>query len=165
MELGKKLNERIFVCESSHDELIAISEISSHVTNDCKNSRIHLKLKYNKTNEPNDGAEILRLQLSAMFWRNWTGASFVKQTNPNCFRVCYATHCSYTEIQDFLLHLKPKTVHLDVLPSDAHGSSEMLNNLKKIQSQYSSEVSSVGDAPKKFTFKNIHKKPLKPKIK
>jgi DNA repair metallo-beta-lactamase len=158
MELSEKLNEKIYVCEREvFDQYLSISRLESCVTMSQPNARIFLTRNFvNSDIKLDSGDVVMKLQLSAMFWTNWSGGNFVLETHKNSFRVCYATHNSYNEIRDFLLFMKPATVHLNVEPKDSNELQEMLSLLDKIQKEYqpSAVIEEIVE-PKKFSFNKI----------
>lgn len=154
--IGEKLREPVWVCESSFDEYSLISGIASHVTNNDRKARICLKPKYN--NKVDESSNVLTLQLSAMYWQNWAGGSFVRQIKENNFRVCFATHSSLSEIEELLLYLKPQKVLLNVIPENADERQKMFNQLASIQAQYIQNPSKEAKEPeikKRFSFERI----------
>jgi len=158
MELSKSLNEKIFIHEPDvYEQYSLISCLASCVTTD-EDARIFLKPTYLKINS-DEQTNFLNIQLSAMFWTHWKGGSFVMKTAPKSYRVCYATHSSYNEIRDFLLHLKPKKVHLNVLPKEDKEKLKMLHQVKLIQQEYLPNELEHSDktckVQTKFTFKRI----------
>lgn len=163
MELYSKLDEKVYIHESDvYHQYSSISLLASCVTMNDKAARIFLLPKFITSNLQHDKSDVmLNLHLSAMFWANWKGGSFVQKIDENSFRVCYATHNSLTEIQDFLMFLKPKKVYLNVVPSDAHNRNAMLKELDIIQQKYSGDVmngkSEVEEnkTSRKFTFKRL----------
>lgn len=157
MELSSKLNEKIFIHEADvYEQYSAISRLDACVTNYERKARIFLKPTFVASTLKFDEREVMNLQLSAMFWTNWKrGAPFVLKTAKRSYRVCYATHNSFSEIRDFLLFIKPKKVHLNVLPGNALQKQEMFRQLKAIQNQYLEEEKKEVETPKKFTFKRI----------
>lgn len=157
IELSKSLNEKIFIHEPEvYEQYSLISCLTSCVTTN-EEARIFLKPTYLKIKA--EQTNILNLQLSAMIWTNWKGGSFVMKTAPNSYRICYATHSSYNEIRDFLLHLKPKKIHLNVLPNEEREKLEMLHQVRLIQQHYSEnqfeELHERSKVQPKFTFNRI----------
>lgn len=155
--IGERLHERVWVPESSFEEYSLISGIASHVTNDDRRARIFLKTKYHKKND--DSSNVMTLQLSAMFWQNWSGGSFVKQISGNSFRVCFATHSSLSEIEELLLYLKPQKVLLNVIPEKLDERQKMFNQLASIQAQYIQRPPAEVDTNvrKRFSFERINR--------
>lgn len=160
MELSTTLNEKIFISEADvFDQYSTISRLNACVTTNEQKSRIFLTPSYS-TNpiEFDKKHEVLNLQLSAMFWTNWKrGTSFVLQTNPKWYRVCYATHNSFNEIRDFLTFIKPKKVHLNVMPVNDDQKKEMFNHVKLIQDEYleKPKIEDKIETKKKFSFKRL----------
>lgn len=164
MELSSKLNEKTYIEESEvfNQVYLLVSRLDSCVTMNKEKARIFLKPTFITSSlipEKND--VFLNLQLSAMYWANWSHGSFVKKTGENSFRVCYATHSSLSEITSFLSYIKPKKVYLNVLPVGVE-RIEMLNQLEVIQRQYSKGENINKDQPegslstkRKFSFKRI----------
>jgi len=162
MELSTKLNEKICILESEvYDQYSMISLIESCVTMDQHKARIILKPTYlNALDQRDENDIILNLTLSAMFWTNWCGGSFVRKMAHNSLRVCYATHNSFQEIRDFLMFLMPKKVYLNVLPAAPKERLEMLEQLASIQMEYlgnepKAEEENTKEVPKKFSFKRL----------
>lgn len=164
LELSKKLNEKIHIHEHDvYEEYSLISSLDACVTTNSQAARIFLRPTYLKVNQikPDERENFLNLQLSAMFWANWNGGSFVQKTDRNSYRVCYATHSSYNEIRDFLLYLKPRKVYLNVLPADCEERLQMLQQLNLIQQHYfktqDEEVSKAATSitKTKFSFTRI----------
>jgi len=158
IELSTNLKEKIFIYEPEvYEQYSFISCLASCVTTDG-DARIFLKPTYLTTNA-DEQTNILNLHLSAMFWANWKGGSFIMKTDPTSYRICYATHSSYNEIRDFLLYLKPKKIHLNVLPKDEREKLEMLHQVRLIQKQYSEnkfeELNKSSNVQNKFTFNRI----------
>lgn len=159
MELSAKLKEKIFICEPEvFNQYLMIPQLQPCVTTDLQSSRIILKPKFVSDDKlqctPSDDS--LRVQLSAMFWVNWDGGPLVRKTARRSYRVCYATHCSFNEIRDFLTFLKPKSVHLNVLPANHQEKQEMLQELQVIQKSFMpTEENLVSNDIKKFTFKRL----------
>ena len=160
IELSKMLKEKIFIRECDvFEQYSSISHLNSCVTNN-QDVRIFLEPTYLKFDRKHsdDCKNYLNLQLSAMFWMNWNGGSFVHKTGPNSYRVCYATHNSYEETRELLSYLKPKKVYLNVLSEDAEEKLEMLNLVNHIQKQYSiikSEMNKDSFIQTKFSFKRL----------
>lgn len=77
---------------------------------------------------------------TATRWTNWKENKIIYEGNhcDNIYYVCYATHASYLEIQDFLKYLKPKIVKLNVIPSNSDQRNEMENYLQQIVDGYQS---------------------------
>lgn len=90
-----------------------------------------------------------------MIWQEWGSRDeFVKVLRKDCYRVCYATHNSYEEIRDFLLYLKPKKIHPNVVPSVTKERYEMQARIREIQKTYMDLSDDEEVKPKKkFSFK------------
>lgn len=166
MELNAKLNEKICVNFDIYNQYTTISLLESCVTMNQDKSRIFLKAVSETDIEDQN---ILTLQLSAMFWSKWSpDRPFVKKITKNYYRVLYSTHCSFNEIRDFILFLKPKKVHLNVLPPHGKERQEMFDELSRIQNsimpkdeidiQEVNEKATAENADKKFTFKRLRSK-------
>jgi hypothetical protein len=165
IELCSKLNEQIFILENDvFDQYSSISRLNACITTNDRKARIFLKPTFvPNTLKIDEKYKVLKLQLSAMFWSNWKrDTSFVRETKKNCLRVCYATHNSFNELRDFLTFLKPKKVHLNVVPENSEQKLAMLRQLKLIQDSYSvKDNEEVEEPKKKFTFKRIRSMSIK----
>lgn len=159
IELHARLEEKIFVSEPDvYAQYLALSLLHSCVTADPQASRIFLKPTYITDANSGESSEVLRIYLSAMFWSNWEGGSFVRKVAKNLYHICYATHNSFSELSDILLFLKPKQVYLNVLPTDPIEKCEMLEQLASIQNQYLKDMTSekkLDGSNKKVTFKRL----------
>lgn len=104
MELSHKLKEKIHIQEAEvYDQYTSISILSECVTNVKHNAKIFLKPKYISSTDEPENDDTLCLQLSAMFWEKWTdGSPFMIKIASNSYRVCYATHNSFSEIKGTL---------------------------------------------------------------
>lgn len=71
------------------------------------------------------------------------------------FRVCYATHNSFNEIEKFLLFLQPNKVYLNVVPENARERLEMYAQLATIQRQYLREEIEPSSGVKEFKLSKI----------
>ncbi|CRL03060.1 CLUMA_CG016399, isoform A [Clunio marinus] len=140
IEIGLKLKMKTLIHEAEiFEQYLRIPQIASSVTMDHQETRISLKPKFVSSlfQENTKGTDnVLNLHLSAMFWSNWDGGSFVRKISENSFRVCYATHNSFNEIKDFVLSVKPKEVYLNVMPNSFEERNIMLKQLDMIKSQY-----------------------------
>lgn len=163
MELSTRLSEKTFVHETNvRNQYLRISGLDSCIATNSAKARIFLIPTYLTSPVKTEKKEfVLNLQLSAMFWANWKHGSFVEKISRNSFRVCYATHNSFSEIKSFLTYLKPKKVHLNVLP-DGVERAEMFRQLALIQKQYSNDESiredndgKIPTSSKKYSFKRI----------
>lgn len=159
-EINRKLGEKICIIEPElYEQYSLISELDSCVTNNQKSAKIHLRQTYiTDSIDFKKTDTVLTIHLSAMYWLNWTGGSFVEKTSDNSYRVCFATHNSLNEIRDFLVYLKPKNVFLNVVPSNSSERNEMMKVLSDIQRQYRvDDVKPVEEAVvmKRFSFKRI----------
>lgn len=159
IELNARLKEKIFISEPDvYAQYVAISLLHCCVTANPQASRIFLKPTYISEANQYESSEVLTIHLSAMFWTNWDGGSFVRKVAKNSYRVCYATHNSLSELSDFLLFLKPKQVHLNVLPINPIEKSEMLEQLASIQNKYLKDSTTLGypdRSHKKGLFKRL----------
>lgn len=162
MEVHKRLGEKIFVHEKEvYEQYSQISEINSILHHDILNARVFLKTKYaaqkqTAINERN----ILDINFSAMYFENWReGHPFSEKIRNNFIRICYATHNSLEEIQNFLTYLQPKKVYLNVVPAQAHEKMKMFDELKKIERIYKKlddeEVEKPKTVERKFSFKRL----------
>lgn len=161
IELGQNLGQKFYCFEDEvYEQYSQISEISKHVTKNHYEARIFVNPKYlgqNKTER-----NVLSLNLSAMFWKNWDGqSSIVQKIREDYYRVCYATHMSLEEIEEFLNYLKPKKVYLNVIPNSTNAKREMFKRLKEIQSNFmipSDAEKDIEDEKIKFTKKSSFKR-------
>lgn len=158
MELSRKLSEKIHIQEDGvYDQYTSISILSECVTNVKENAKIYLKPKYmSSTKEPENDDDTLRLQLSAMYWDDWKeGSPFMEKMSSKSYRVCYATHNSFSEIKDFLMFLQPNKVYLNVVPENARERTKMYAQLANIQRQYLKEEIEPSSGVKKFKLSRI----------
>lgn len=111
IELAKRTSMPIHVSQDLFDQYKYISEIDKSVTLDASVTRIHA-CQYNKSCEDyHEGSNKFKLLIkpSAMFWKNWQKDKPISNINENCVRVCYSSHASFQELQDFLNYFQPKT--------------------------------------------------------
>lgn len=157
MELSTKLNEKIFIHEAEvFEQYSSISRLCACVTANERQARIFLKPTFVSSTLKFDEKDVMNLQLSAMFWKNWKrGTPFVLKTDKQSYRICYATHNSFNEIRDFLLFIKPKKIHLNVVPENADQKREMFKQLEAIKKLYLKEEKLEEEKPKRFTFKRL----------
>ena len=126
-----------FYCEEEEafEQYSQISEIHKYVTNDKYQARIVYKPKYVGKSVPQKN--VLYLNLSAMQWSNWDeNSTIVQKVRDDYFKICYATHNSSSELFDFVTYLKPKRIHLNVLPKSFKERQEMKSLMKKMQKCY-----------------------------
>jgi hypothetical protein len=153
--MSQKLGHKFYCYEQEiHEQYSQISEICKYTANNIYQARIFVKPKYVRLPEEKEDKNALRINLSAMCWANWNGSDeIVKKVSENYFRVCYATHNSREEIEDFLKYLKPKKIYFNVLPKSVKDQLEIKQMIREIQSTYM-ELDDEGEKPKKkFSFR------------
>jgi len=156
IDIKKKLNEKVYIHEEAvYEQYLVISDLSSCITRDVLNARISLKPSFihdsnGKTNDKNT----LNIKLSAMYWKNWNKESPFECTDElkKSVRVCYATHNSLSEIEDFVAFLKPKSIKPTVMPDDFNDRNSMM---KMISSMLKTGVMNLDQKPK-HRFKRLH---------
>lgn len=157
-DINKKFKEKVYIHEEAvYEQYLVVSELSSCVTRDVLNSRISLKPSFVfDTNGKTADKNTLTIKLSAMYWKNWNKESPFECTNEakKVVRVCYATHNSCTELENFVKFLEPKSIHPTVMP-DNFNDKEIMNTI--IRNMIKSFKNNVEIDPKpKRRFKRLY---------
>lgn len=139
MNIARKCKEKVYVPEQLQKKYIYFKDLDNVISCNKHQSRIHLELK-TKSCPTQYEKHIRIIKPSALFWKNLQkGKSFVKANcTKNEFRIAYSSHCSFSEIQDFLEHFQPNKVFLNVMNDqttktfskiwNSHKHSESENN-------------------------------------
>jgi DNA cross-link repair 1C protein len=155
IELCKKLNLKIFIHEEEVYEFYCqISELHRCFTRDKSTAKVLLIPSYitNKSTEIDSNA--LVINISALYWSNWDDSKpFHHEVKKNYLRVCYATHNSKSELEDFLDYMRPLKVNLNVASRNSVENNKMLEDVQSYCT-HSDESSKVVNS-KKFSFKKL----------
>lgn len=150
------MNEKVFIEDSVDTGYASVTELRSCLSTNEKASKISLRLKARNFAHEKIKENVLNIKLSAMFWANWKkGEMFVCQEDTSNIRICYATHSSFSEIRDFLNHLKPVKVYLNVIPDNFEQRHQMIQDLSEIQKMYTKKTE-ASCGPREFTFKRAY---------
>ncbi|KAG5676880.1 hypothetical protein PVAND_006684 [Polypedilum vanderplanki] len=155
IQLYEKLNEKIFVANKKvMEQYLMISEISKCITTSKSYSRLHLNTGSEENHDVEKHREnYLKIHLSAMFWTNWNESlPFIYKVEKNNFRVCYATHCSLSEIKDILYYLKPLSIYPTVLPEKSNERTKMFTLIDEIINSYNDKKT---ETKERFSFKRL----------
>lgn len=156
IQIYKELKEQIYINEQQVFELYSIiSDLTTCVTSDKLKARISLKPSF-MANEISEDSNTLTIQLSAMYWKNWMkGTDFsTKIEGKNLIRVCYATHNSCSELEDFVTFLEPKCINATVIPNNFTEKELMMALIRRMYKKFVREQEP--EKKKKFTFKRLY---------
>lgn len=160
--MSQKLRQKFYCFEEEiFEQYSQISKISKHVTKSIHEARIFVKPKHIGQRESKLEKNVLNINLSAMRWSNWNVHDEIfEKIRDNYYSICYATHNSLDEIQDFITYLKPKKVYLNVIPRVIKDRLDMFQRLREIQSNYmelsDNEEEEKPKFSKKFSFKRTN---------
>ncbi|CAG9790567.1 unnamed protein product [Diatraea saccharalis] len=115
-EIFKQLGYRVYIGEGWNLYRLFQNQVPG-VTNDAKSTRIH---KCTNRNEryphkclPYDTSNkcFLYVHLSAMLWENFDLENFTHvRTSENRINICFPTHCSRSELVNFVSYFSPKQI-------------------------------------------------------
>lgn len=157
-DINKKFKEKVYIHEEAvYEQYLVVSELSSCITRDVLNSRISLKPSFiSDSNGKTIDKNTLTIKLSAMYWKNWNKKSPFECTDEakKVVRVCYATHNSCTELEEFVRFLEPKSINPTVMP-DNFIDREIINSIiKNMIKSFNNNV--LIDPKPKRRFKRLH---------
>ncbi|XP_045509234.1 protein artemis-like [Colias croceus] len=113
-EIYKRLGLKVYVDGDRWKFYRLIPHLVPGVTNDSKHTKIHLCTK--RKNEhttciPRSYPQFLYVHLSAMKWTNYSpNLKSVERVTPSRIDVCFATHCSRSELMYFVNYFSPDKV-------------------------------------------------------
>lgn len=140
IELSKQLSLPIHVCEAEYKFYRCVPEMDKAVTLSADSTPLHSNCGVGfkavcKLNYP--AGLIKRIQFSAM---TWTEQELAEKGgishDPDCTRVCYATHASLEEGQALLRTLKPHAVEPCVVPDDKEKREELMELIEETIREY-----------------------------
>ncbi|CAK1553267.1 unnamed protein product [Leptosia nina] len=112
-EIYKRLGLKVYVNEERWRFYRTIQHLVPSVTNNQRETKIHLCTKRNEKNHstciPNTYPHFLYVHLSAMKW-TYYNVKPVDRVSPTRLDVCFATHCSRWELLSFVDYFKPDRV-------------------------------------------------------
>jgi DNA cross-link repair 1C protein len=152
-ELYKTLKQQIHVSAARMDAYKGVPDLLKCVTSDPKSTSIHSCIQWGIGKEPIedettsnprvkrlrgksltancthcpefsiDDPLVLTIKPSVMHFYTTHNNNVIEWVSKNYLRVCYSMHSSYSELKDFVLHVKPKSIHANVVP---YGSSRQV---------------------------------------
>jgi hypothetical protein len=177
--LSVKFNCKVHVTDAQFYSYRYVPSISKFLTTDANSSKVHfckapysaqhmptheeLPCKHHLRNKPN----VLTLIPSVMYFTtsNIIPTELVRCLKDNVIRLCFSTHCSYSELIDFLKCLKPNAIYANVRPNmslslaNVRASLAFLE-LPRRQQSGNSVGSSSGYSNIEFKFKRPRKSVL-----
>ncbi|XP_022126468.2 protein artemis [Pieris rapae] len=113
-KIYEKLGRKVYVNEDLWRFYRKISHLVPGVTNNNNEAIIHLCTKRNEKNHstciPRNYPQFVYIHLSAMKWINSNTFKPIQRMSPTRVDVCFATHCSRSEILGFVNYFKPDRV-------------------------------------------------------
>ncbi|XP_038220494.1 protein artemis-like [Zerene cesonia] len=114
-EIYKRLGVKVYVDEDRWKFYRLIPHLVPGVTNDSKHTKIHLCTKRTENNHitciPNNYPQFLYVHLSAMKWTNYSpNLKSVVHVTQTRMDVCFATHCSRSELMYFVNYFSPDKI-------------------------------------------------------
>ncbi|KAG7312305.1 hypothetical protein JYU34_001785 [Plutella xylostella] len=114
VEIYNKLGMKVYVNEERWAFYRQHPNLAAGVTNDEHKSRLHVcrgSTHRSCSIKQTFGLNFLTIRLSAMIWSEYeTETSGVQKISDDKVNVCFATHCSRSQIIDFVTYFNPKRV-------------------------------------------------------
>lgn len=156
IEIYRKLKQKIYIEKEQQNKYIYFSDMDKCISQNQNECRIHV-IKSEKIGEfDNRYKRIIRI--SALIWKNWKKGDKIFTNNYNYYRVLCSSHSSLMEIKDFLNFIKPKSIKLNVIPSNENEKQKMYKTLNEIYplNNVENEECSSEQVEKINDFTNIH---------
>ncbi|XP_063216877.1 protein artemis-like isoform X2 [Bacillus rossius redtenbacheri] len=120
VRVAKHFNTKIHVLPGLYSILRDIPEVFDAVTDD-NSKRIHAVMNKDISELKNHIGNVVlkKIQLSAKYFENTEAdrkVTWCEDTDDTYSRVCYSSHCSFSELRDFVRHLRPRKVFPCVRP-------------------------------------------------
>lgn len=155
-DIYKQVNIPIHVNQSQFDVYKYFPCMDKAITLEASNSQIHCHCNSWKSTCVNAGSQFVRqIKICAWSFSNWQNKRTISDRDTlhnKQYKVCYSTHSSYEEINNFLDALKPKEVEPNVIPDRKEDATKMYNN---IRSYFKRHTKQVEQSQTDFNFTNF----------
>jgi len=135
--VAKHLRMKICVSSDAYNIYKNIAEIQEAVTDDPSCTRIHA-CRQRDRHVPSQGRlsklRIIKpcaLSFTSKVYNGSLESAVLKNNDQELFRICYSSHCSYRELEDFIRYLKPRQIEACVVPRNMK-EADILWLLKEI---------------------------------
>ncbi|KAJ8047553.1 Protein artemis [Holothuria leucospilota] len=130
VEISKAFNMKVHVSEEIMQQYERVPDLAMHMTIEGSTTQVHACRKYSCTVGEADNV-ITILPSTMWFNSNAQPDDVLRRISSHTYRLCFSFHSSYSEICDFIQHLKPKNIYPNVIPYNST-EYDMIERLQEV---------------------------------